>query len=127
MLSRPRRPQDAPVNAITRKGRTFLPRPIVVGAPGGQPAGPNRVAAANPDRISLWIKAPAANTALVLIGDSGVEAIASAPGNPPTFGRSWELEPGESIIIDDTTAEVWATALQGFAGQVLKVIEQVDR
>jgi hypothetical protein len=121
-----RRPTYTPVSTNSRKGASFAPRGVIIGAAGGVPPGPNQLAPRNPDRIAIWIKAPANNSSIVYLGDSGVAATASAPGTPPTLGNSWELEPGESVLIDDTIADLWAVAPQGFAGQVLKVIEQTD-
>jgi hypothetical protein len=120
-------PPDYRVDAVARRSNTFAPRGLAVGARGGDPAGPTKLVDANRDRISLMLKAPASNTSTIFLGgDGSVLAQASAPGTPPTRGDNLELEPGESLVIDDTTAAVWAVAPQGFAGQVIKVIEQLD-
>jgi len=113
------------VNAIGRRARDFRPYFMQVFERGA--GGPVQLAGFNPNRISLWVKAPKLNTSVIYLGDASVTGDLSTPITGGWLaGHSWELEPGEALIIDDTFAAIFAVAQVGQGTMLVKAVEMTD-
>lgn len=127
----PLMPRDNRVDSINRRSGTFVPKLVVVPTRGGSPPGPVLLSRANPRRISLWVRSARVNGSNVMFlgGQNVLGTVTTLTGGGAGYNGadSWDMEAGDVVIIDDSTADVWAVAQDGATTvMIAKVIENLD-